>query len=172
MSNRKDRLIEAYDYLRKHCCIHTKKDLADSIQRTLPTIYSAFGGNESYLTDSLFKNICDAFPHTFNLQYLLTGEGELLMKEKDETEVHTVDLGTASTRMSMPELNIIDLFSHLISDLENMRRQTQQELTLLQEARHDYIQAIRELKNISEKITLQYPTTLAAEDSQEIYNKQ
>ena len=172
MIGRQKRLIEVYEYLRQHRGIHTKTDFAESIRYGRTSMSAAINGNESYLTDSLFKNICDAFPHTFNLQYLLTGEGELLMKEKDETEVHTVDFGTASTRMSVPELNIIDLFSHLISDLENMRRQTQQELTLLQEARHDYIQAIRELKNISEKITLQYPTTLAAEDSQEIYNKQ
>lgn len=35
-------------------------------------------GNEKNLTDKLFKNVCEAFPGTFNLNYLLTGEGELL----------------------------------------------------------------------------------------------
>ena len=35
-------------------------------------------GNEKNLTDKLFTNICEVFPGVFNLDYLLTGEGELL----------------------------------------------------------------------------------------------
>ena len=42
---------------------------------------AALNGNEGYLTDSLFKSICAAFPGTFNLDYLLTGEGSLLVDE-------------------------------------------------------------------------------------------
>jgi hypothetical protein len=42
-------------------------------------------GNERYLTDKLFTNICEAFPGVFNLDYLLTGEGELLSKGTHET---------------------------------------------------------------------------------------
>ena len=179
MIGRQKRLIEVYEYLRQHRGIHTKTDFAESIRYGRTSMSAAINGNESYLTDSLFKNICEAFPQTFNLQYLLTGEGRLLTIEEEVSKAEYEHIGCALEfydryhgKRQEQEANIIGLYSHLISDLELMRRQTQQELTLLQEARHDYIQAIRELKNITEKITLQYPTTLAAEDSQEIYNKQ
>ena len=42
-------------------------------------------GDEKYLTDSLFKNICEAYKGVFDLNYLLTGEGSLLTIEE---EVH------------------------------------------------------------------------------------
>ena len=42
-------------------------------------------GNEKNLTDKLFRNICEVFPNTFNLDYLLTGEGQLLLEQKPET---------------------------------------------------------------------------------------
>ena len=55
--------------------------MADALGQSYPAMYSAFNGNESYLTNSLFKRICVAFPNTFNLDYLLTGEGDLLQHE-------------------------------------------------------------------------------------------
>lgn len=42
-------------------------------------------GAEKYLTDKLFTNICEAYPGTFNLDYLLTGNGQLLTIEKKVT---------------------------------------------------------------------------------------
>jgi hypothetical protein len=36
---------------------------------------------EKYLTDKLFRSICGAFPETFNLDYLLNGDGRLLLEE-------------------------------------------------------------------------------------------
>ncbi|MBP5643004.1 MAG: DUF3972 domain-containing protein [Bacteroidales bacterium] len=49
---------------------------------------AAMNGDESYLTDNLFKNICDAYPGVFDLNYLLNGEGSLLSVEE---EVHNED---------------------------------------------------------------------------------
>ena len=87
MIERQKRLNEVYQYLRQHRGIHTKSDFAESVHYGRTSMSAALNGNESYLTDSLFKNICDAFPQTFNLQYLLTGEGELIVSpEYDYTE--------------------------------------------------------------------------------------
>lgn len=86
-STRKERLIELYECLRRKGIIHTKKDLAESIDQTLPAMYSAFSGNEDYLTDSLFKRICHAYPE-FSIDYLLTGNGSLVLPEEKTEEVH------------------------------------------------------------------------------------
>jgi hypothetical protein len=43
-------------------------------------------GNNKYLTDKLFTKICEAYPGVFNLDYLLDGEGGLLLTDAPMTE--------------------------------------------------------------------------------------
>ena len=88
MLDRQKRLNEVYEHLHNYFSIHTKGDFADSIKYARAYISSALNGNEKYLTDKLFTNICDAYPGVFDLNYLLTGEGSLLTIEE---EVHNED---------------------------------------------------------------------------------
>ena len=128
-------------------------------------MYSAFSGNELYLTDSLFKKICDAFPHTFNLQYLLTGEGELTTVE-EQMPAHHGDKPEY-------EVNIIDIYSHLISDLELIRRETKKELaeiriikSELQQAHQKLIEAAETFRHLNHQYNDPTATTSkAAEES-------
>ena len=141
MMERQKRLNEVYQYLRQHRGIHTKSDFAESVHYGRTSMSAALNGNESYLTDSLFKNICDAFPQTFNLQYLLTGEGQLTC----DTES---DLGTSSTNFTKSEKDIIALATDLIVELESIRRQTKDELMLLAQARQSFESATVELQKL------------------------
>lgn len=86
---RKDRLKEVYEYVRKNYPIHTQTDFADALRYNRAYISSAMHGNERYLTDNLFKNICEAYPGTFNLDYLLTGNGTLLASGENEQKTTT-----------------------------------------------------------------------------------
>ena len=72
-----------YEHLRKHFGVHTKKDFADALKIKQPGLYSAMNGNEAYLTDNLFKRICAAYQGVFNLDYLLTGNGQLLTIQEE-----------------------------------------------------------------------------------------
>lgn len=81
MNERQKRLIEVYEYLRRYFGIHTKTGFAEAIQYGRTSMSAAMNGDEKYLTDSLFKNICAVFPGVFNLDYLLTGNGSLLEEE-------------------------------------------------------------------------------------------
>jgi hypothetical protein len=87
MNERQKRLIEVYDYVRQHFGIHTKQGFAEALNYGRTSMSAALNGNEGYLTDSLFKSICAAFPGTFNLDYLLTGEGSLLVEQKDDPAI-------------------------------------------------------------------------------------
>lgn len=78
MTTKKDRLKEVYEHLRANYGIHTQIDLAKAIHITRPALSSAMNGNEAYLTKNLFQKICAAYPGVFNIEYLLTGEGNLL----------------------------------------------------------------------------------------------
>lgn len=81
MLERQKRLNEVYNYLHSNKGIHTKAGFADAIKYARAYVSSALNGNEKYLTDKLFRSICSAFPETFNLDYLLNGDGRLLLDE-------------------------------------------------------------------------------------------
>ena len=83
MNTRKDRLNEVYEHLRNHFGIHTKTQFAAVLKITQPALSSAMNGNEAYLTDNLFKRICAAYQGVFNLDYLLTGNGQLLTIQEE-----------------------------------------------------------------------------------------
>jgi hypothetical protein len=85
MKERQKRLIEVYEHLRRYFGIHTKTGLAEALHYGRTSLSAAMNGDEKYLTDSLFKNICEAYPNVFNIDYLLTGKGSLLTIEE---EVH------------------------------------------------------------------------------------
>ena len=86
MTSKQERLKEVYNHLRSYFGIHTQIDFAESIRITRPALSSAMNGIEAYLTKNLFQKICAAYPGVFNLNYLLTGEGDLLTLEE---EVHS-----------------------------------------------------------------------------------
>ena len=83
MNERQKRLIEVYEHLRRYFGIHTKTGFAEALQYGRTSMSAAMNGDEKYLTDSLFKNICEAYKGVFNLNYLLTGEGDLLTLEEE-----------------------------------------------------------------------------------------
>lgn len=126
MSNRKERLKEVYAYLRRNKGIYYQKDFADAIGAQRPGLSAAMNGNESYLTDNLFKKICYTYPGVFNIDYLLTGEGSLLMdaepapasKEKEEAA------------------SLIELAAKLIKEIEALRYELSDELAEIRAIRH------------------------------------
>ena len=83
MIERRKRLKEVYEYVRAHFGVHTQKDFADKIKYSRVYISAAMNGADKYLTDNLFTNICEAYPDTFNLDYLLTGNGQLLTIQEE-----------------------------------------------------------------------------------------
>ena len=100
MNERQKRLIEVYEHLRRYFGIHTKTGFAEALHYGRTSLSAAINGDESYLTDKLFKNICEAYPGVFDLNYLLTGEGQLLTIEE---EVKSEDLEKAINPTSAPQ---------------------------------------------------------------------
>ncbi len=144
MNTRKDRLMEVYEHLRKHHSVHTKKDLAIAIGQTQPTIYSAFGGNEDYLTDSLFRKINATYKNVFDLGYLLTGKGSLLTAEE---ELKSKEIEGAAQQLQQTE-NVLELYARMIRGVDDLRVELKKELEELRQARDDFRAATAELKAI------------------------
>ena len=85
IKQRQKRLKEVFEHLRRYYGVHTQIDFAQAIGLTRPAVSSALNGNESYLTDNLFKKICAAYQGVFNLDYLLNGEGDMLTIQEEVT---------------------------------------------------------------------------------------
>ena len=86
MIPRQKRLHEVFEYLRNNCGIHTQTDFANAIKYSRVYVSSALNGNENNLTDKLFESVCRKFPQ-FNIDYLLKGEGQLLVQEPETAPI-------------------------------------------------------------------------------------
>lgn len=110
------RLHEVFAHVRKHYDIHTQDDFAQYIGYGRTSISAAMNGNEKYLSANLFRSICDKFPGIFNLDYLLTGEGELLKVEEhvakvahdDRTSVIKPEAPTPATEVPAEVQTLLD----------------------------------------------------------------
>ena len=76
-SGRRERLCKIFDYLVYKGYFSTRADFAKEIKTNKTNLSSAMNGNEKYLSDSLFSKIHSTYK-IFNLQWMLTGRGEML----------------------------------------------------------------------------------------------
>lgn len=105
MVERQKRLKEVFEYVRNNLGIHTQIDFAEALHKSRNAISLALNGNELYLTDKLFKNICEVYPGVFNLDYLLTGEGSLLSTEE---EAKNEDIEKMSGQQSIDHSSLVN----------------------------------------------------------------
>lgn len=76
---RKERLNSAFNYLRNSGLIQTQRDLANKMHAGIANISKALKGNKAVLTDRFLRRLNSAFGNIFNDEWLLTGEGEMLI---------------------------------------------------------------------------------------------
>lgn len=146
MIGRQKRLHEAYEHLRQFFGIHTQTDFAEVLKYSRVYISSALNGNEKNLTDKLFKNICEAFPGVFNLDYLLTGKGDLLTIEEDVKSTEFENAHQIPTQSPSTEIDTSSIMNAaLAAQMQTIESLKSEKATLLET--HD-----RELKTKDELI--------------------
>ena len=110
MNERQKRLIEVFEHLRKYFGVYNKTKFAEAVKFGRTSMSAALNGNEDYLTDKFFKSICNVYPGVFNLEYLLTGEGELLTIEEQ------VRIGELEERFATPSTDIPEYVQKLCDE--------------------------------------------------------
>ena len=163
MTNRQERLTEVYDHLREHHGIHTQTGFATALGYSRPVISSALNGNELSLTDKLFQKVCEVYPE-FNLEYLLTGKGSLLIQKP------TSEQGISPANEME---NVLELYARMIRGVDDLRVRIKDELTDIQSMKDEMRQACVEFHAATtrlERIARQLsssdrPMDFAAEDS-------
>lgn len=146
IKQRQERLKEVYEYLRRHYGIHTQIDFAKAIGLTRPAISSAMNGNESYLTDNLFKRICAKYQGVFNLTYLLTGEGELLSFE-DAAPEH------APAKDVYHIGDMMELYAQRIRLVDDLRQSLKEELAEVKALKEDLHTAVYDFRDVTYRLT-------------------
>lgn len=141
MNERQKRLNEVYDHLRSFYGVHTKTGFAEVIHYGRTSLSAAMNGDISYLTDNLFKNICEAYPGVFNLDYLLTGEGKLLIKAGEITDQGPRDYGSLDADLVgrlkdqlADKDKIISLYEEKVKWLEREVTQLRSEMELARQS--------------------------------------
>ena len=166
MIERQKRLIEVYEHLRRYFGIHTKTGFAEALHYGRTSMSAAMNGDEKYLTDSLFKNICEVYPGVFDLHYLLTGKGSLLTVEE---EVRNEDVEKLINPKPVPQPEIpdyvkalVETATNIISRGEEMNQQTANLIRELQQTKKKMdtaIEAIEDMKSQLAMMTSIYGST-------------
>ena len=133
---KQDRLKEVYEYVRAHYDVHTQADFAEVLSLTRPALSAAMNGNEAYLTDNLFKRICAAYQGVFNLDYLKTGKGMLLMESHDPSP---------ATMNAKPTADIVELYAQRIRLVDDLRTSLREEIDEVKAVRAELQQTVTRL---------------------------
>jgi hypothetical protein len=136
MNERQKRLIEVYEHLRRYYGIHTKTGFAEALHYGRTSMSAAMNGDEKYLTDSLFKNICETYKGVFNIDYLLTGKGSLLADTEEKQSTPTAQ---------QPAADLLELYAQRIRLVDDLRVTLQSELNEVSSLKSELKNSITDL---------------------------
>lgn len=131
-----ERLNEVYKYLFANHGVSSQKQFAEILQVQRTALSAAMNGNSMYLTKNLFMKICAAFPGVFNLDYLLTGIGELTLREKK------IDVTSNQNSRNVNPKNDLDM-SSVINSIIAAKDETIASLRNQVERSDDMIKSLR-----------------------------
>jgi hypothetical protein len=136
---------------------------------------AAMNGDEKYLTDKLFTNICEAYQGVFNLNYLLNGEGELLTPEEDVKSSEIEKAAKPSSDDSAAMNNILEMYARMIRGVDDLRVELNTNIAEVKALKEDLHQAVYDFRDATYRLTQALkeisgttsirPMDIAAEDS-------
>ena len=166
------RLNEVYKHLFAHDKVKSQTDFADKLKVQRTGLSAAMNGAKANLTKNLFMKICAAFPGVFNIDYLLTGVGTLLIDEQPDNDDFEKSAKTSTDEMTA---NILEMYARMIRGIDDLRIQLKEELEEiksikpeLQQARDDFRDAIYRINIALDRINnnQSYNIGMAAEPNQ------
>ena len=163
---KQERLREVYEHLRQHFGVHTQIDFAKALGLTRPAISAAMNGNEAYLTDNLFKRICAAYQGVFNLDYLLTGNGQLLTIQ-EEVKSEQIEKESNPQHPSSYADKLIASFEKQVKDKDDQLADKDRIIKLLEQK----IEVLEAMQHIDSTNPIKgYPFAIGAADGEQYPN--
>lgn len=128
---KKERINQAFSYLKDNGLVHTQKDLAERMGSTAPNVSSALKGVDNVLTDNFLLRFNNAFGGIFNDNWLLTGEGSMLSASEPDSIS-----ASSSTDISAVLNKAMDEIAAQRRITEKSQQQIDRLLSLLEADRH------------------------------------
>ena len=168
------RLNEVYKYVFAHFDIRSQKDFADFLHVQRTGLSAAMNGSKANLTKNLFTKICAAFPGVFNLDYLLTGEGQLLTIEE---EVHNEEYEKLYNPQPIDQSSLVNallaakdqLIEELKEKYDKMEAEKDARIAELKQLAEERLHRIAELRRVIDANEINpsnYPFTVGVADTQ------
>lgn len=141
MDKTKERLKEAFAYLKKEGMVRYQRDVADAMKINEVTVSRAFSGYEPYYNRQFVINFNAAFDNVFSLHWLLGEDAPMLNESKAEPAA---------------DERILSLAASLIKETEGLRRQLQAELDDIRDLKKELRDTIFTIRQVT---TIQFPAT-------------
>jgi hypothetical protein len=99
--DRKERFGKAYNYLKFQGIIKKQEDVAKTMGATRANVSLALNGNPAVLTDNFLMRFAKAYSGMFSCDWLLTGDGEMLITNELKPEPVNESAGLSIDSSSM-----------------------------------------------------------------------
>jgi hypothetical protein len=99
--DRKERFGKAYNYLKFQGIIKKQEDVAKTMGATRANVSLALNGNPAVLTDNFLMRFAKAYSGMFSCDWLLTGDGEMLITNELKPEPVNESAGSSIDSSSM-----------------------------------------------------------------------
>lgn len=169
MRLRNEIFLAVLDWLHKNKNVRDQAHLA-AIMGISTNSMSRIMTGKNDPSEVTLRKLNESFGNIFNMDYL-RGKVPYPMLVSDlsaNPQKKEIDLCTSSISIATKksEKDIISLASELIVELEHLRRQTQDELALLRQARQSFDTATAQLQTLLQSSRHDYFPSLAAEDTE------
>lgn len=114
MKLRHRRLLEAYEYVRRHGYALSQAELADAMCCSAGTVNGALNCNPRYLTDNFLQKFNAAFLCCFSEAWLLRGEGQMLTEGVELPAANSdkaLELGVAGITSASRDSEPVDVLA-------------------------------------------------------------
>lgn len=146
MLGARERMKEAYKYLRDNFGVHTQDDVANRMNYSRSVVNQAFNGKPESLTEKFVESMNRAFDGVFNEKYLLTGEGTLL------SDMEYAFQDSIQQQGRPPAVGaIIELYAQLIKEVEAYRAELKEEIATTRQLNQELRTTLRELRDDSDR---------------------
>ena len=117
METTTERINKAVAYLKGTQRIKEQKDIKIEMGVDKSTVSQALMGNEKYLTKNFIKKFCEVYPF-FNIEWLKTGEGEMLITEQPKLAEKIEELRERLDQKDRHYADVIEILKERITELE------------------------------------------------------
>lgn len=142
--SKRDRIQKAYKFLYDRGLVHSVTDLAVKMGRTRPGVSNAINGAPEYLNDKFMAAFSKTFNGIFSLDWLLTGNGTMLMGDDANGHVKVSDAEPAPYIPTWADA-FFDIMTNQVKQNEALNRELRESIASVNQLKAQLTEIIERL---------------------------